>query len=95
MRKACAAFLLLSVASFALGEVDFESLPKDLNDFLESKTITPKLEKTINLLRQKRSLKINSKGLDMNLMDGKSAEHISKVNIIDYIFFCSKNTAPV
>jgi hypothetical protein len=86
MGKACAALLLLSLASFALGEVDFKRLPNDLNHFLDSKTLTPKLEKTINLLRQKRSLKTASKGLDMNLMDGKSEEHISKVNILNTIF---------
>jgi len=81
MRKACAALLLLSLASFALGEVDFQRLPDDLNHFLESKTLTPDLEKTINLLRQKRSLKTTSRKLDMNLMDGKSEEHINKVKM--------------
>lgn len=81
MRKVCAAFLLLSLASLAIGEVDFESLPQQLNRFLETKTITPELEKTVNLLRQKRSLKPSNTKFDMNLMDGKSETHASKVKI--------------
>jgi len=79
MRGTSTALLLFSLATLAFGKVDFEKLPDEINRYLETKILTPEFKETVDLIRQKKTMKTYSTRFDMKLMDGLSEEKISKV----------------
>jgi hypothetical protein len=70
---------LLTVSTLALGEFNIHQLPNQINGYLDRRTITPEFSETIELLKQRKRLKPQSKGLDMKLLDGKNEEQAKEV----------------
>ncbi|XP_065347089.1 sphingomyelin phosphodiesterase-like [Cloeon dipterum] len=71
-------FLLSCAAALAVGTVDFGGLPSKINEYLRTKTITPELEETFELLRQRKTLKTYSTALNMKLLDGLNEKEANK-----------------
>jgi hypothetical protein len=70
---------LITLSTLALGELDLQELPYQIDGYLESKLITPEFSETIELLKQRKKLKPTSKGLDMKFLDGKTEEQVKEV----------------
>jgi hypothetical protein len=74
MQGLTALFIFLRLISITLGNADFEALPSQINSYLETKVVSPDLKNSIELIRQRKVLKPNSKNLNMKLLDDKDEE---------------------
>ncbi|XP_059484531.1 sphingomyelin phosphodiesterase-like [Neocloeon triangulifer] len=79
MRLLIASLLLLSCGvALAVGQIDFKNLPIKINEYLNSKIMTPEMEKTFELFRQRKTMKPYTSTFDMPLLDGLDEKEISK-----------------